>query len=188
MSAKKTGATVALGTAAAIAFAAPSTMKWEGIWLTAKVDKIGTGQPVTYCYGQTDEFGKVKIGTKFTLEQCKQMLLASLPKYNAGISPCITVPISDLTRAAFIMASYNAGVAAFCKSSVLKLMNAGKGEEACEALKSWYVRARGVVVRGLQNRRRDESAMCMAGLKEPKIGPDGKPIDAPKSRFAWIWK
>jgi hypothetical protein len=27
---------------------------------------IGTGHPVTYCHGQTDEFGKVKVGTRFT--------------------------------------------------------------------------------------------------------------------------
>jgi lysozyme len=39
---------------------------WEGMDKVAKRDMIGTGHPVTYCYGQTDEFGKVKVGTRFT--------------------------------------------------------------------------------------------------------------------------
>lgn len=167
---------IGLGTAAALTLAIPHVSKWEGIWLTAKVDTIGTGQPVTYCYGQTDEFGKVKVGTKFTVEQCKQMLLLSLPKYNERISPCITVPISDMTRAAFISIAYNAGSGAVCKSSFLAKFNAGDERGACEAIKTWYIRARGVVVKGLINRRRDESALCFAGLKQPKIGADGKPV------------
>ena len=156
---------IALGTAAALTVALPFVQKWEGIWTTAKVDRIGTGQPVTYCYGQTDEFGKVKAGTKFTVEQCKEMLLASLPKYNAEISKCITVPISDTTRAAFVSMSYNIGTAAFCKSNVLKNINAGRPVDACNAMMNW-VKARGVVVQGLVNRRKEEKALCLAGLKK----------------------
>jgi lysozyme len=158
----------ALGTVTAIALATPVVQKWEGVWLTARVDTIGTGKPVSYCYGQTNERGLVKVGTKFTLNDCTRFLAESLPKYNAEISKCIHVPISDMTRAAYISLSYNIGSAGFCHSSIVTLLNGGKDREACNAMLYW-VRAQGRTVQGLVNRRRDEWAMCINGLSQPKV-------------------
>ena len=165
---KVTATVAAVGTAAAITMATPLVKKWEGVWTTAQVDRIGTGEPVTYCYGQTDEFGKVKVGTKFTIADCTKFLAASLPKYNAEISQCIKVPISDMTRASFISMAYNIGTTGFCKSSIPILLNSGKALEACNAMLYW-VKAQGKTVQGLVNRRRDERNMCVNGLKEPKV-------------------
>lgn len=164
--ANKKQVAVAAGTAAAISLAIPALQKFEGIWLTARIDRIGTGQPPTVCYGATRaEIPTLKVGQKFTLEECKKLLEQSLPKYTALIAPCIRVPISPLTRAALISMSYNAGPAAVCKSSVVAKLNAGNAAGACEAIKTWYIRARGVVVKGLINRRAEESMMCSQGLK-----------------------
>ena len=58
----------AAATAAVIAIACTIVKPWEGLWLVAKVDKIGTGRPVTACYGETEG---VKLGQKFTKEQCE---------------------------------------------------------------------------------------------------------------------
>ena len=163
-----------------IAIALAFTPAWEGLWTTAQVDTIGTGHPVTYCYGQTTENGSVKAGQKFTPEQCKDLLAKSLPKYLAQINPCIKVAIPDKTRAALLDAAYNAGSSAVCKSPMVAKMNAGDLRGGCEAFDGWYVRASGRVVKGLIARRsgdtrQGEKELCLEGLDTP-----------PSSRWAQI--
>ena len=78
MSASKKGAVAG---SAVIACCVAFTPTWEGMDSVAVVDRIGTGHPVTYCYGQTSEFGDVKAGQHFTKVECDKKLAASLPKY-----------------------------------------------------------------------------------------------------------
>lgn len=162
---KKVGAAGAIG--GAIAIAVSFIQPWEGVWLTAKVDTIGTGQPITWCFGETK--GHVRAGQHFTLEQCKGMLAQRLPQYDAEISPCIHVPLSDKTHAALISASYNAGPYAMCHSSVLAKINAGDLAGGCKALGGWYIRARGRIVKGLKNRRAAERRLCLEGLEKHAV-------------------
>jgi lysozyme len=152
--------------AAVIAAVLSFTTKWEGTDLVAKRDAIGTGHPVTYCHGQTSEFGDVKVGQRFTPAQCKEKLAASMPKYLAGIDPCIKREIPVKTKAALLDAAYNAGPAAVCHSRMVALMNEGKIEAGCKAFPTWYVRSDGQVRRGLINRRNDEMKLCLEGLTE----------------------
>ena len=77
------------GSAAVIACCVAFTPTWEGMKTVASRDKIGTGHPVDYCYGQTDEFGKVKVGTRFTKKQCDEKLAESIPKYLDDVGPCV---------------------------------------------------------------------------------------------------
>jgi lysozyme len=182
----------------AVAFIKP----WEGLWTTAQVDTIGTGRPVTYCYGQTDEFGKVKAGEKFTPQQCSDLLAKSLPKYANAIAPCIKVPVSDKEFAAFISFSYNVGSAGFCRSSTAALLNRGDHRGACDALMNW-TKAQGRVVKGLVNRRTAERKLCLEGIGEPANVPVVKPTASPKKPapptpptfweriklvFTYVWK
>lgn len=156
----------------AILLAASFIMPWEGIWTTAKVDTIGTGHPITYCYGQTSEFGDVKVGQRFTPNQCSDLLAKSLPKYWDKIAPCIHVPLPDKSKAALISAAWNAGPAAVCRSPMLERMNAGDIFGGCDAFEGWYIRASGRVVQGLINRRKAEKALCLDGAEEkPKPKP-----------------
>lgn len=170
--AKKVGAAGAGALVLATVFIKP----WEGLWTTAQVDTIGTGRPITYCYGQTDEFGKVAAGTKFTPQQCSDMLAKSLPKYANAIAPCIKVPVSDKEFAAYISFSYNVGSAGACRSSAFALLNRGDHSAACDALMNW-TKAQGRVVKGLVNRRTAERKLCLEGVNEPKrtIEPAPKP-------------
>lgn len=161
-----------------IAACVPFTADWEGTDLTAKVDKIGTGHPVTYCHGQTDEAGAVAVGQKFTPAQCDAILAQSMPKYLAQIEPCIHVALPVKAEAALLDAAYNAGGAAVCRSPMLARMNAGDLRGGCAAFGSWYVRASGVEVRGLKNRRngdsrKGEKQLCLEGVAEglPKPAP-----------------
>jgi lysozyme len=172
MSKAKTGATVA--GAGCIAACVAFLPAWEGTDHVAKRDAIGTGHPITYCHGQTDEFGKVKVGTRFTDAQCDEMLAASLPKYLAPLQKCVKVSLPDKSMAALLDAAYNAGPAAVCKSNMVRLMNAGDVRSGCNAFQGWYVRSDGQVRKGLVARRsgigdgrKSERDLCLEGLNAP---------------------
>lgn len=170
MSVKKT---IAAGTAGGvIACCVAFTSIWEGMDKVAVVDRIGTGHPVTYCYGQTDEFGKVRPGQRFTKAECDEKLAESLPKYLASIDKCIHVDMPDKTKAAYLDASYNAGPAAVCRSPMVAKANAGDLQGGCMAFAGWYVRSDGVVRKGLIARRtgidsrKSERQLCLEGLTD----------------------
>lgn len=167
------------GGAAVIAAAIAFTPSWEGMDRVAKRDRIGTGHPVTYCYGQTSEFGDVKVGTVFTKKECDQKLAESLPKYLDEIDRCIKVDLPVKMHASFLDAAWNAGSAAVCRSPMVARANAGDLEGACDAFDGWYVTTKNDGVRkevpGLIDRRagelhgdsrKSERALCLEGLRE----------------------
>jgi lysozyme len=184
MSKAKTGATVA--GAGAIACCVAFLPAWEGTDRVAKRDMIGTGHPITYCHGQTDEFGKVKVGTRFTDEQCNDMLAASLPRYLVPLQKCVTVALPDKSMAALLDAAYNAGPAAVCRSPMVRLMNAGDVRGGCNAFQGWYTRSDGQVRKGLVARRsgigdgrKSERDLCLEGLNKPAA-----PVTHPATKAA----
>lgn len=161
---------------------------WEGLKLVASRDKIGTGHPVDYCYGQTDEFGSVKVGTRFTKQQCDEKLAQSLPRYLEAIDKCIKVPLPTKSHAALLSAAYNAGPAAVCRSPMVAKMNTGDIRGGCDAFRGWYVRSAGKVRKGLIARRsgigdgrKSERDLCLEGLSEWKaeVTDAKKPADKP---------
>jgi lysozyme len=167
--------------AGAILLAVSFIQPWEGLWTTAKVDTIGTGEPVTVCYGATKaEIPNLKVGQKFTKKECTDLLLKSLPKYWNEIASCIHVELPDSPKAALISSSYNAGGGAVCKSPMVAKMNAGHIRGGCKAFYTedaeghptgWYIRAKGRVVPGLVNRRKSEQKLCLNGANEPTAKP-----------------
>ncbi len=172
MTVKKTAAT---GASAVIAITVPFLMGWEGMDPVAKRDMIGTGHPITYCNGLTSVDGDVKVGQRFTKQECEQRLALALPKYLNALNKCIKVPIPRHAGAALLDGSFNAGSAAVCRSPMLAKLNAGSIEPGCDAFTGWYIRSDGQVRKGLVARRsgigdgrKSERALCLEGLKEPK--------------------
>jgi lysozyme len=186
-------------------------MSWEGMDPVAKRDMIGTGHPVTYCNGLTSVDGDVKVGQRFTKEECEKRLAIALPKYLAALDKHITTPIPKKSAASALDASFNAGSAAVGRSPMLSNFNAGNIRAGCNAFEGWYIRSDHQVRRGLQCRRsgcdarKSERALCLEGLSEPKASwygatPTAEPVEEmpplidykpppPKrSWFAWIWK
>jgi lysozyme len=170
----KTSTKAGAGSLAVISAAASILVIWEGTDLVAKKDMIGTGHPMTYCHGQTDEFGKVKAGQRFTPAQCKDLLAKSLPKYLTPLQACVKVELPVKTMAALLDAAYNAGPAAVCRSPMVAKMNAGNIEAGCRAFKGWYIRSDGKERRGLVARRSglpgdkrvNEMQLCLEGWVE----------------------
>lgn len=175
--------------AAVMTVTAGFTPTWEGMDVVAKRDMVGTGHPITYCYGQTDEFGKVAVGTRFTKQQCDEKLKLSMPKYLDAITPCVKVDeLPVKVWASLTDAAYNAGPARVCSSPMVKKINAGDLEGACNAFDQWIVRGDGHVLRGLilrragekyGDKRKSERALCLEGVAESKVK---------RSSFAVLWK
>lgn len=189
----------ATGSAGVIAATVTFLPAWEGMDKVAKRDMIGTGHPITYCYGQTSEFGAVKVGTQFNKQECDQKLAESLPKYLDQTGPCVRVPVPVKTMAALLDAAYNAGPAAVCRSPMVARINAGDIKGGCDAFRGWYVRSagqerKGLVARrsGIGDGRKSERDLCLEGLKETEGGwylhDAGRIANAPKPAKKWWQK
>ena len=189
--AKKVG--IGVGSAGVIAATIAFLPNWEGMDKVAKRDMIGTGHPITYCYGQTDEFGAVKVGARCTKAECDVKLAESLPKYLTALDKCIKVVLPTKTMAALLDASYNAGPAAVCRSTMVAKMNTGDLVAGCNAFKGWYVRSAGVERKGLIARRsgigdgrKSERDLCLEGVREglaKPAAPEAVKAVAPPKRW-----
>lgn len=130
---------------------------FEGLRQVAYNDPVGIP---TICFGETKG---VKLGQKATVEECKAMLAESLERADQAVMLCTKVTLPDKRRAALVSFTYNVGGTAYCKSTLLRKLNAGDTVGACDELLRW-VTARGVTLPGLVNRREQERSLCMAGL------------------------
>ena len=68
-------------------------------------------------------------------------------------------------RVTWLDTTYNMGKGNFCKSSMVRLYNAGDLRGACDALKK-YVYAQGTWLRGLFERREDMIEVCYASIPQ----------------------
>jgi lysozyme len=166
---------------------------FEGLALKAYPDRLARNIP-TVCFGETEG---VKLGDRYTKEQCTDMLANKLPRYWSEIASSIKVPVSDNEKVAYTSFAYNVGSAAFRRSSMVRKLNAGDHKGACNALLA-YDMASGKHIYGLKRRRIAERNICLT--------PDGKkPVEvrsivthSPKSALAvkpqlvctgwWIFK
>lgn len=133
---------------------------WEGLRLTAYRDIVGVP---TVCFGETRG---VKMGDRYTADECRVMLGDGLAEFETGMRRCLVAPdaIPAKPYVAFLSLSYNIGTGAFCRSTLVRKVNAGDIRGACDEILKWN-RAGGRVVKGLSNRRKEERAICLEGLK-----------------------
>jgi lysozyme len=123
-----------LGFSAAVVISATQlTAPSEGFVDKPYLDAVGV---YTTCYGTTNNnnIGVVIKDKVYTEQECTLMLAQELQEIENKITPMIKVQINDYQKAAFLDFSYNLGVGAFQKSSILGLMNAGNTKAACTRL------------------------------------------------------
>lgn len=130
----------------------------EGQKTVAYRDIVGI---LTICSGETKG---VYEGQKLSTEQCEKMTYARVLEFAAAVDAMVHVPMSVNTHAAITSWAYNVGVSAARRSTLIKKLNAGNYVGACHELKRWN-RAGGHVVRGLINRRKRETKLCLKDLK-----------------------
>ncbi|MCO5153400.1 MULTISPECIES: lysozyme [unclassified Shinella] len=132
---------------------------WEGLRTVAYRDVVGIP---TVCFGETRG---VKMGDRYSVDECKAMLGDGLAEFEQGMRKCLKAPdqIPAKSYISFLSLSYNIGTGAFCGSTVARRANAGDVRGACNAIPMWN-KAGGRVVQGLVNRRKDEQRICIEGL------------------------
>lgn len=158
----KATAGVAAAAGTVIALAVAFIQPFEGYAAKPYVDRIGTGQPVTWCYGETKADAPVPPLSKvFTKAECTQELEHDLAtKYDPAVRKCIHVPLPPHREAALISFVYNLGPGALCNGPVARNLNAGNVRAGCSAILA-YNHAGGRVVAGLTRRRQAEYALCL---------------------------
>jgi lysozyme len=97
----------------------------------------------------------IKEGVTWSIWQAEDRLKADLGKFAQAVDRLVTVPITDNQRAALISFSYNVGIQALKESTLLRLLNEGKTEEAAGQFERWN-KAAGRVLTGLTARRSAE--------------------------------
>ena len=126
----------------------------EGYRSEAYKDTVGIP---TLGFGET---AGVKMGDKTTPERALVQLLESTEKHADAIRQCIKVPLYQHEFDAYISLAYNIGTGAFCRSTLVKKLNAKDYAGACEEIRRWN-KAGGKVLPGLVTRREAEYRMCM---------------------------
>lgn len=153
---------VAGGSAAVIAMATTFIMPWEGKRNEAYLDRIASPAVWTVCYGHTGKYAYK--GAKYSDSKCMDILREDVQTHYAGMEKCVrtdVVPVS--VQASMLELFFNVGVGAGCGSTMTKLVNAGRYWDACRELDRW-VKAGGVTVKGLVNRRNASREMCIKDL------------------------
>lgn len=130
---------------------------WEGTKYVAYRDIVGVP---TICTGETSG---VKMGDTATPEECEARLRESVLKHEAGLLKCLTRQVPEGLHFSLLELTYNVGVSAVCRSTAVRLANAGDYSGACKAA-TRYVFAGGKEVKGLVNRRQAAFAICMKGV------------------------
>jgi lysozyme len=170
-----------LGFSSAVVISATQlTAPSEGLVMAPYLDIAGVA---TTCYGTTDRnnIGVVIKDKAYTEQECTVMLANELAEIEKQITPMIKVSVNDYQKAAFLDFSYNVGVGAFQKSSVLGFLNAGNTKASCESLmkyvfagdckegqKNCVLTASGkwkLKLNGLVERRNLEMKYCLGEIK-----------------------
>ena len=130
---------------------------FEGLRTVAYLDPVGIP---TVCFGET---AGVRLGDKYTAEECRALLGTRVAEFGEAVDRCVTVPLPPTRKAALGSFAYNVGERAFCESTLVKKLNSGDTVGACDQLLRW-TKARGIEWPGLVKRRQQERQLCLEGL------------------------
>lgn len=149
-----------IGLGSALVLAGAGTVSYyEGKSNDSYPDPVGIW---TICYGETKG---VRQGDYKTDEECLDSLAGELTEHHKKMMLYIKSPISVKEEAAYLSFTYNVGVGALSKSTLLKKLNSGQRVEACNQLLRWD-KAGGKRLKGLTLRREAENKLCLEGVKE----------------------
>ncbi|MEM9809724.1 MAG: glycoside hydrolase family protein [Pseudomonadota bacterium] len=141
--------------------------RWEGLELEAYQDVVGIW---TIGYGHTDEAGPPEVtpGMVISEREAEDILRRDLGQYEDAVNRAVKVDITQDMFDALVSITFNIGPTAMRRSTFIKRLNT-KDYEGCAEAMTWWNKAGGQVVRGLQNRRNDEAALFMRGYEDGNI-------------------
>ena len=102
----------------------------------------------------------VKLGDRTTPQDALKRALTDINQFEGALKQCVKVPLTQGEYDAYISLSYNIGSFAFCNSTLVKRLNAGRYEDACTEILQWD-RFKGQKLAGLTKRRTEEYHLCL---------------------------
>ena len=102
----------------------------------------------------------VEMGDRITPERALVRLLQDANKFESAVRRCAPVPMHQYEFDAYVSLTYNIGEGAFCRSTLVKLLNQQKYEEACQQILRWD-KFKGRSLPGLTKRRQEEFKQCL---------------------------
>lgn len=118
-----------------------------------------SGDVPTVGYGHADP--NMPVGMTITRKQAEEWLREDASEGEQAVRRCVRVPLSQAEFDVYTSFAYNIGSNAFCRSTLVKRLNAGDYAGACSELTRW-VYVKGQRVQGLVNRREAEYRRCMS--------------------------
>ncbi len=127
------------------------------------------GDRPTVGFGSTfrDDGTPVQMGDSITPVKALQRTMAHIQKDETALKQCVTAPLAQHEYDTLVGATYQYGVRAVCSSSMVKLTNAGRYEEACQAYARYrFVAGRDCSIRsngcyGVHLRAQERVKSCM---------------------------
>lgn len=128
--------------------------KYEGKENKPYLDTVNI---LTVCYGSTINVNKNKL---YSDDECLNILSEDIKEHNKQLISLVKVPMNNNQHIAFLSFFYNVGYIKFKTSTLLKRLNSGRYEDACNELLRWN-KAGGKVLNGLTKRRIEENKLCL---------------------------
>ena len=122
-----------------------------GLWTVGVGHLIGDGKSLPADWNRV-----------FTLEEVYAILAKDVQRFERGVERLITIPLRQCEMDALVSFAFNLGLGCLQRSSIRQKLNRGDKEGAIESLLK-YNKAGGKVLKGLDNRRKDEAALFMRG-------------------------
>ena len=118
-----------------------------GLWTVGVGHLIGDGKTLP------DSWNKI-----FTLDEVYDILAKDVARFERGVNKYITIPLRQNEFDALVSFSFNLGLGVLQRSTLRQALNRGDKEGAIASLLK-YNKAGGKVLKGLDNRRKDEAAL-----------------------------
>jgi lysozyme len=154
----------AAATVGVIGAAAIAVQYFEGYSLDAHKDPVGNWE---VCAGVKITAREAREKPHWTEEECRNTDFAKIKVAHDGVMKAVKVDVTPDVETALTVFAYNVGAAAAAKSTAVKLINAGKTADGCEALNKWIYATtssgKKVILPGLVTRRDFESNLCLDG-------------------------
>ena len=136
--------------------------RFEGCRLKAYPDPATGAEPWTIGWGHTKG---VKQGDTCTQEQADAWLREEATEYSIQVLKLVKGRVTQNQLDALTSFAYNVGIGALAKSTLLRLLNEGKTQEAAEQFSRWN-KAAGKVMAGLSKRREAERRLFLEPEQE----------------------
>ena len=118
-----------------------------GLWTVGVGHLIGDGKTLPDSWNRT-----------FTLDEVYDILAKDVVRFERGVNKYILVPLRQNEFDALVSFSFNLGLGVLQRSTLRQALNRGDKEGAIASLLK-YNKAGGKVLKGLDNRRKDEAAL-----------------------------